>query len=71
MMHFGLMLMFATATDHFVPKSFRTQVIKYFLVISYRLLIIHFVPMSFRYHFGGLIRTWLQNVKSGYEMTIV
>ena len=27
--------------------------------------------MSFRYHFGRLIRTWLQNVKSGYERTIV
>ena len=32
-----------------------------FLVISY-LLIIHPVPMSFCYHFGRLIRTWLQNV---------
>ena len=68
------MLMFAKVTGHFVPKSFRTQVIEY--------LFVHFVPtnypfrtMSFRYHFGRLIRTkitnWLQIVKSGYEMTIV
>ena len=51
--------------SHFVLKS-----LSIFLVISY-LLIIHFLLMSFRYHFGRLIRTWLQNVKSGYEMTIV
>ena len=65
---------FAKVTGHFVPKLFRTQVIKY--------LFGHFVPtnypfraMSFRYPFGLLISTkitnWFQNVKSGYEMTIV
>ena len=38
---------FAKVTGHFVPKLFRTQVIKYlFLDISY-LLIIHFVPRHF------------------------
>ena len=63
-MHFGLMLMFAKVTCHFVPKSFRTQVIKY--------LFGHFVPTNypFRTHVISL-PTWLQNVKSGYEMTIV
>ena len=45
---------FAKVTGHFVPKLFRTQVIKY--------LFGHFVPtnypfraMSFRYPFGRLI----------------
>ena len=45
---------FAKVTGHFVPKLFRTQVIKYLLG--------HFVPtnypfraMSFRYPFGRLI----------------
>ena len=38
-MHFGLMLMFAKVTGHFVPKSFRTQVIKY--------LTGHFVPTNY------------------------
>ena len=28
-MHVGLMLMFGKVTGHFVPKTFRTQVIKY------------------------------------------
>ena len=38
-MHFGLMLMFTKVTGHFVPKSFRTQVIKY--------LFGHFVPTNY------------------------
>ena len=38
-MHFGLMLMFAKVTGHFVPKSFRTQFIKY--------LFGHFVPTNY------------------------
>ena len=63
-MHFGLILMyfgvFAKVTSHFVPKLFRTQVIKY--------LFGHFVPtnypfraMSFRYPFGRLIWTKITN----------
>ena len=42
-MHFGLMLMFAKVTGHFVPKSFRTQAIKYLLG--------HFVPTRTNYPF--------------------
>ena len=62
--------MFAKVTGHVVLKSFRTQVIKY--------LFGHFVPTNYpfpthviSYHFGRLIRTWIQNVNSGYEMSIV
>ena len=46
-MHFGLMLMFAKVTGHFVTKSFRTQVIKH--------LFGHFVPTNypFRTHVMG------------------
>ena len=64
------MCMFAKVTGHFVPMSFRTQVIKY--------LFGHFVSTNypFRIHVISLplwsvIQTWLQNVKSDYEMTIV
>ena len=64
------MLMFAKVTGHFVPKSFRTQVIKY--------LFGHFVLTNypFRTHVISL-SLWsvnsnlVKNVKSGYEMTIV
>ena len=65
---FGLMLMFAKVNGHFVPKSFRTQVIKY--------LFGHFVPITypFRTHVISLplwsvnsnlvtkFQKWLRNV---------
>ena len=69
-MHFGLMLMFAKVTGQFVPKSFRTQVIKY--------LFGDFVPTNyaFRSHVISL-PLWSVNsnlvtkCQSGLEMTIV
>ena len=45
-MHFGLMLMFAKVTGHFLLKSFRTEVIKY--------LFGHFVHIRFIHQTGRI-----------------